>query len=57
MLRVGHLYIYTVYLRYFGREVTKYTVIYGAYIPHDSDQVGSVFVTDVNCAIRRKLFD
>jgi hypothetical protein len=38
MLRVGHLYIYTVYLRYFGREVTKYTVIYGAYIPHDSGQ-------------------
>ena len=30
--RVGQNHIYTVYIRYFGREITKYTVIYGVYI-------------------------
>ena len=36
MHRVGQNRIYTVYIRYFcgifGREITKYTVIYGVYI-------------------------
>jgi hypothetical protein len=25
-------YIFTVHIRYFGREITKFTVIYGVYI-------------------------
>ena len=29
---VRTVYIYTVYIRYFGREIIKYTVIYGVYI-------------------------
>ena len=29
---VRTVYIYTVYIRYFGRDVTKYMVIYGVYI-------------------------
>jgi hypothetical protein len=36
IFRVGQNHIYTVYIRYFcgifGREITKYTVIYGVYI-------------------------
>jgi len=34
MCRVGqnHIYIYGVYTVFFGGEITKYTVIYGAYI-------------------------
>jgi len=30
--RVGQNHKCTVYVQYFGREMTKYTVIYGAYI-------------------------
>jgi hypothetical protein len=30
--RVGHNHVYTVYIRFFGRETTKYMAIYGAYI-------------------------
>jgi len=32
MCRVGQNHIYTVYIRYFGREITKYTITYGAYL-------------------------
>jgi hypothetical protein len=32
MCRVGQNHIYTVYIRYFGRKITKFTVIYGVYI-------------------------
>jgi hypothetical protein len=31
-IRVGQNHIYTVYIRYFGREITKYSVIYGVNI-------------------------
>jgi len=31
LCRVCQNHIYTVCIRYFGREITKYTVIYGAY--------------------------
>ena len=30
--RVGQNHLYTVYIQYFGREIIKYTVIYGVYI-------------------------
>ena len=30
--RVGQNHIYTVYMRFFGREIIKYTVKYGVYI-------------------------
>jgi hypothetical protein len=29
--RVGQNHVHTVYIRYFGRKITKYTVIYGLY--------------------------
>ena len=27
-----YIYVYTVYILYFGREITKYTVVHGVYI-------------------------
>jgi hypothetical protein len=32
MIKVVQNHIYTVQIRYFGREITKYTVKYGAYV-------------------------
>jgi hypothetical protein len=32
MCRIGQNHIYMVYIRYFGRKITKHTVIYGVYI-------------------------
>jgi len=31
MARTIHIYVYTMYIRYFGREITIHTVIYGVY--------------------------
>ena len=44
--RVGHNHIY-IYTRYFGREITKYTVIYGVYTRYfwqGNHQVYGVYV-------------
>ena len=38
MRRAGQNHIYTVYLRYSGKKITKYTVMYGAYRIYGSGQ-------------------
>ena len=56
MSRVGRNHIYTVYIRYFGREITKYTVTYGVYIYGSGHSYSCLIMTDtahrpVHCTV------